>query len=84
MPNPLRCFRGQLRRTVLHGLPRKTTAMRQALFAALGLAALWTAGASQAQVDYTNVEAGTLLDGKGIRIGAFIKFPAAKRAASIN
>lgn len=47
--------------------------MRQALFAALGLAVLWIAGASQAQVDYTDVKVGTLLDGKGIRIGAFIK-----------
>jgi hypothetical protein len=41
--------------------------------AAIGLAALWIACASQAQVDYSDVEAGTVLDGKGIRIGAFIK-----------
>lgn len=47
--------------------------MRHTIFAALGLAALLAAGASQAQVDYSDIKAGTMLDGKGIRIGAFIK-----------
>lgn len=47
--------------------------MRHTTFTALGLAALWMAGTCQAQVDYTDVKAGTVLTGKGIRIGAFIK-----------
>lgn len=74
MPNSLLCFRGQRCKPLLRGLPRKTRAMKQALFATMGLAALWVAGASHAQVDYSEIKAGTLLeDGKGIRIGAFIK-----------
>lgn len=47
--------------------------MRHSLFAAFGLAALLIAGTSHAQVDYTDVKAGSMLDGKGIRIGAFVK-----------
>lgn len=47
--------------------------MRHTTFAAIGLATLLIAGTSQAQVDYTDVKAGTMLDGKGIRIGAFVK-----------
>lgn len=47
--------------------------MKLASIAACGLTALMVAGTSHAQVDYGDIQPGSMLDGKGIRIGAFIK-----------
>ncbi|APW41144.1 hypothetical protein [Rhodoferax saidenbachensis] len=47
--------------------------MRHNIAACVGLGVLVATGSCQAQVDYNAIQAGTLLDGKGIRIGAFIK-----------
>lgn len=47
--------------------------MRHMTTAGLALALLLAGTASHAQVDYNDIKAGTLLDARGIKIGAFIK-----------
>jgi hypothetical protein len=47
--------------------------MRHNIRARLGLCVLLSTGACQAQVHYNDIQTGTLLDDKGIKIGAFMK-----------